>query len=160
MKILIGGTEIKVKNGYAYEYANGKRELRITVSQSEIEYAALKELLAANTGEIVLTKDDGTTQTFSGYKFTPEITDKTENGEAVFYVVIQCVAEAERRALEAIAKAEALEKELEEKALTIDAQTMAINGLNEQLLMVQMAAADLYEKSLETTEEVTESEVQ
>ena len=148
MKILIGGAEITVKKCFPYEYANGKRELRFTVSQSVIDYAALKEVLAANTGEIVLTKDDGTTQTLSGYNFTPEILDKTENEEAVFYVVIQCVAEAERRALEAKAQAAALEKTVAEQAELISTQAAAIESLNQQLLVVQLAAAELYEQSL------------
>lgn len=166
MKILIGGTEIALKKGYVYEYANGKRELRFTVSQSVIDYTALKEVLAANTGEIVLTKDDGTTETLSGFTFTPATTDKVENEEAVFYVVIQCVAEAERQALEAKAEAAALRKLAANQAESINNLLTTVENLNQQLLVVQLAAAELYEQSLpaesteETTEEVTEQEEQ
>ena len=157
MKILISGTEIAVKSCLPYEYANGKRELRITIPQSEIDYTALKEVLGANTGEIVLTKDDGTTQTFSGYTFLPEVTDKMLNEEAVFYVVIQCVAEAERRALEAKAEAAALRKTVTDQAATISGLIATIENLNQQLLVLQLAAADLYEKTLEA-EETTEDD--
>lgn len=148
MKILIGGTEITVKKCYPYEYASGKRELRFTVSQSVIDYTALKEMLAANTGEIILTKDDGATQTFSGYTFAPEILDKTENEESVFYVVIQCVAEAERQALEAKAEAAALRKLAADQAESINNLLTTVENLNQQLLVVQLAAAELYEQSL------------
>lgn len=147
MKVLISSTEITINEGYAFEYASGKRELRLTIPQANIEYAGLKELLAANTGEIVLTNDDGTTQTFSGYKFTPEITDKTENDEAVFYVVIQCVAEAERKALEAIAQV----VELSGAVIALKEENQL---LNEELLNTQLALCELYEQSF------TESEVQ
>ena len=159
MRILIGNTELTVINCYPYEYQNGKRELKIWIPQSEIEYSALKTVLnEENTGEIVLTKDDGTTQTFVGYNTTYEITDKTEQGMAVFYVVIQCVAEAERRALEAQEKAKELERLVNNQATLINDQAAAIENLSQQLLVVQLAAAELYEKSLEaeTTEEIKE----
>jgi len=129
MKILIAGAEITVKKCYPYEYANARRELRFTIPQSSIAYDNLKELLAANTGEIVLTKDDGTTQTFSGYKFTPEITDKTEDEVAIFYVVIQCVAEAERRALEAKAQVAELSTAVSDMQNKIIMQGETVVGL-------------------------------
>lgn len=163
MKILIGNTELTVKDCFPYEYQNAKRELRITIPQSEIDYSTLKTVLnEENTGEIVLTKDDGTTQTFVGYNVTYTITDKTEDGVAVFYVVIQCVAEAERRALEAKAQAVALEKVVEDQAAVIKDMAAMIENLNNQLLMVQLAAAELYEQSLpaEIPEEVTETELE
>ena len=149
MRVLIGGTELTVMNCYPHEYQSGKRELRIWIPQSEIEYSALKAVLnEENTGEIVLTKDDGTTQTLVGYNTTYEITDKTESGVAVFYVVIQCVAEAERRALEAKAEAAALEKTVADQAALIDDMAAMLENLNTQLLMVQLAAAELYEQNL------------
>ena len=161
MKILIGGTELNIKKYFPREHQNGKRWLEITILQSEVEYAALKEILAANTGEIIVTKDDGTTQTLSGYTFAPEITDKVEaDGAAVFYIVIQCVAEAERRALEAKAEAAELRKTVAEQAALISAMTAALENLNQQLLVVQLAAAELYEQNLqdEFTEELPEDE--
>lgn len=123
MQILIGGKTIEAIKGYPFEHANGKRELRITIRQSDVTYEELKEVLASNTGEIVLTKSDGTTQTLCGYKTTYEITDKTEDETAVFYVVIQCVAEAERRALEAQQKATTLENIVSEQTAVINAQS-------------------------------------
>lgn len=163
MKILISGTELNVKDCFARELANGARFLNITFLQSDISYDELDAIFAESDGKIILTKDDGNTQVFAGYSFTPEITGKTEaDGTKVFAVTVKCVAEAERQALEAKAEVEVLKKELAEKTVTIATQTLAINSLNEQLLMVQMAAADLYEKSLaaeETTEEVPAEEV-
>ena len=167
MRILISGTELNVKDCFARELASGARFLHITFLQSVINYDALKEILAANTGEIILTKDNGTTQTFSGYAFTPEIVDKTdEDGVAVFFVTVKCVAEAERQALEAKAEAAALRKVTADQAETIGNLVATIENLNQQLLVVQLAAAELYEKSLEaestegTAEELTEQEVQ
>lgn len=161
MKIQIGGIEVNVKSCAARELQNGTRFLQITFLQSEIEYAALKELLENNTGEIILTREDNTTQTFSGYKFTPEITDKVdETGEKIYFVVVKCVAEAERQALEAKAKAAELEKVTADQARTINTLTVTIESLNQQMLILQMAAAELYEKTLpaKTTEEATEEQ--
>jgi len=161
MKILISGTELNIKKYAAREQQNGKRYLEITILQNEVEYAALKEILAANTGEIIITKDDGTTQTLSGYTFTPEITDRAEaDGTAVFYIVIQCVAEAERRALEAKAEVAELRKTVAEAEALISTMTAALENLNQQLLVVQLAAAELYEQNLqdESTEELPEDE--
>lgn len=145
MKILIAGTELNVTKCFPYEAKNGKRTLEVTIPQSEIEYAALKEVLAASTGEIVLTKDDGTTQTFVGYTATYEITDKAENEVAVWYIVIQCTAEAERRAWEAQQKAAELELTVvalteanNKQAETITAQAAEIELLNNTLLEVLM----------------------
>lgn len=163
MKILISGTELNVKDCFARELASGARFLHITFLQSVINYDTLKEILAANTGEIILTKDNGVTQTFSGYAFTPEIVDKTdETGAAVFSVTVKCVAEAERQALEAKAEAVALRKLATDQAETINNLTAALENLKQQLLVVQLAAADLYEKNLaaESTEETTEEEAE
>ena len=112
MEIAIGATELSVTSCYAYQYPNGKRELRITVPQSEIMYSDLKELLKSCDGEIAMTNDSGSVQIFSGYKTTYTITDRTEeDGTEVFYAVIDCVGEAERRALEAVARAKAALKQ-------------------------------------------------
>ena len=135
MKILISNTELTATQCYAYEFANAKRELRITIPQSEIAYSDLKTILKENTGEIVLTKGDGTIQTFVGYATTYEITDKTEDDVDVFYVVIQCVAEAERRALEAQQKATVLEMVVAEQSAVIMAQSEQVSMLEETAII-------------------------
>lgn len=141
MNILINGATLQATKAFPFEHANGKRELRVTIPQSEVEYSVLKELLNANEGEIVLTKDDGTTQTFVGYKTTYEITDKTENEVAVWYVVIYCTAEAERRAWEAQQKATALEQTVAEQAMVISAQAEMIAVQTEQVAVLEEATA-------------------
>ncbi|MGN0506628.1 MAG: hypothetical protein ACI4FZ_08710 [Lachnospiraceae bacterium] len=146
MILTIGTTELTVTNCYAYQHQSGKRELRITIPQTEIEYSALKALLNANEGEIVLTKNDRKTETFCGYKTTYTITDKKENEEdeeiEVFYVVIDCVDEAVRRALEAQAKAAAATAQVAALALTVTAKEEQIADL------VENEADLLYEVSL------------
>lgn len=126
MILKIATTEIAVNDCYAYEHANGKRELKIQIPQTSISYEELKALLKGDTSEIVLTKDDGTTKTFCGYKTTFEITDKTEKGIEIFQVIMPCVAEAERRALEAQAQVVTLTKQVVEQANYISAQATEI----------------------------------
>ena len=138
MKLNINATEINVTNAYAFQHPNGKRELRITVPQSEIGYADLKELLKGDTGEIVLTKDDGSTEAFIGYHTTATLTDKTENDVEVFYIVLDCVGEAERKALEAEYRAKELEN-------LVAQQNVSINALNEQNEMLMACVLEMSE---------------
>lgn len=158
MKILINETEINVTNACAFQHPNGKRELRITVPQTEIGYTELKELLKGNTGEIVLTKDDGNTEAFLGYHTTATITDKTENDVEVFYIILDCVGEAERKALEAEYKAKEVEKQAQVLAELVEQQKQALAALNQQLLVTQLAVVEMHEAS-KAEPEVVEPEV-
>lgn len=158
MKTLtINGTELIVLGAYPYQHPNGKRELRITLSQEVIPYGDLKALLKSCDGDITL-RDDGKFETFVGYRTTASITDKVENETEVFYVVLDCVGEAERKALEAEAKAKALEETVAQQGEIITAQAGEVAMLNEQLLVVQMAAAELYEMNRPVETEPVESE--
>lgn len=141
--IKIGDMVLEVLNCYAYQYQSGKRELRMTILQEEIGYSDLKELLKSSSGEIILTDEDGNTQTFSGYKNSFTITDKTEdNGEEIFDITIDCVGEAERKALESVAKAKEIQEQADILKQTIQAQEMRIEE------MVENEADLLYELSL------------
>lgn len=160
MKTLtINGTVLRVIDAHAYQYPSGKRELRITIPQAAVSYADLKALLKGCDGDITLTKEDGTVESFVGYKTTASITDKVENEQEVFYVVLDCVGEAERKALEAEAKAKALAATVAQQGEVIIAQASQVAALNEQLLVVQMAAAELYEMNRPAQEPV-ESEAE
>lgn len=146
MEITIGATGLSVTSCYAYQHPSGKRELRITVPQSEIGYGSLKELLKSCSGEIVMTDSSGTEQTFVGYKTTYTITDKTEeDGTEVFYVILDCVGEAERRALEAVAKAKAAQEQAEALGQTMAAQEERIAEMteNEADLLYEMSLMQL-----------------
>lgn len=159
--VTINGTDLGVFEAYPYQYPNGKRELRITIPQVAIAYADLKALLKSCDGDITLTEEDGTAKSFVGYKTTASITDKVEDEQEVFYVVLDCVGEAERKALEAEAKAKALEATVAQQGEVITAQANQVAALNEQLLVVQMAAAELYEMNRPAPEpEPVESEAE
>ena len=142
MKIRIGTAALKTTGCYAYQHPNGKRELRITIPQTEIGYGELKALLKSKEGDIVLTDDNGMEQTFSGYRTTYTITDKVEDGEEVFYVVLDCVGEAERRALEAQARAAEAEAQVADLKQTVEAQERQLANA------VENEANLLYEVSL------------
>lgn len=142
MEIRIGNRALAVSGCYAYQHPSGKRELRITVPQSEIGYGSLKELLKSCDGEIVMTDGSGKEQTFAGYKTTYTITDRQEDGTEVFYVVLDCVGEAERRALEAVTKAKAAQEQAEALGQKVAAQEAQIAEMTEN------EADLLYELSL------------
>ena len=161
MKTLsINGTNLNALSVYAYQYPSGKRELRVTLPQDAIEYADLKALLKSHDGDIVLTKEDGTTETFVGYKTTASITDKVENETEVFYVVLDCVGEAERKALEAEAKAKEAEATAQALAELVEQQKQTLEALNQQLLVTQLAVVEMHEasKSEPDVVKLTESE--
>lgn len=141
MEIRIGERTLVVSGCYAYQHPNGRRELRITMPQTEIGYTELKALLKGNGGDIVL-MDNGAVQTFSGYKTTYTITDKVEDGAEVFFVTLDCVGEAERRASEAQAQAAAAEAQVADLRQTVEAQEMLLADA------VENEADLLYEVSL------------
>lgn len=91
MKIIINNTELAVNSCYPYRYNNGKLVLKIEVQQGTITHDELKTLLKENTGDIVATNDDGTQQTYSGFTYAVEITDKNE----IYAVELLCQSEAE-----------------------------------------------------------------
>lgn len=158
MKISIDTKELNVTDCYAFQHPNGKRILRITLPQSEIEYVDLIGILDNISGTIILTKDNGDIHIFAGYKTTYELTNKIVNDVKVFYIEIYCTEEAERKAAEASAKAALLEEKLTTQAQTIAMQDVYIKELNKSLLEVQLATVDLYEKNLAFEAAASENE--
>lgn len=123
MKILVGTRELTVTSCYAYRYQNGKLVLKVDVPQTEIAHDELKELIKDNTDDIVLTKDDETTETFSGFSYTLTILDKDDT----YYVEVECISETERKVAE-------LQHIVDAQNETIEEQTDVINELNDTLL--------------------------
>ena len=133
----------------------------ISIPTTAISHEELKALFTDNAEDLIVTAEDGSTETFSGYAELHSIKEDIANG---VYIVVQfCTSTALHLLNEARKQIATLELEKTELQGKVDTQATEINSLNMQLLMVQMAAADLYEKSLvteETTEEPEESEVQ
>lgn len=96
MKVLINSTELTVLNCYAYRYSSGKLVLRMEIPQTDISHDDLKILLKENTGDIVASKDDGTTETFTGFHYQVRISDsETPEGVEVHSCEIECMSETE-----------------------------------------------------------------
>lgn len=93
MTIKIGTTTLNVTECYAYRYQNGKLVLKITLPKTEIGHDDLYDLVKNNTGDVLLTNDDQSTETFSGYSYTLTIlTNDTE-----YQVEVECISETERK---------------------------------------------------------------
>lgn len=93
MTVKIGTTTINVTECYAYRYQNGKLVLKITLPKTEIGHDDLYDLVKNNTGDVLLTNDDQSTETFSGYSYTLTIlTNDTE-----YQVEVECISETERK---------------------------------------------------------------
>lgn len=128
MKITIGTTELTVTGCYAYRYQNGKLVLKIEVPQSEITHDDLKALIKGNTADIVCEKDDGTTETFSGFSYTLTILDKDDT----YFVEVECVSETERKVADML-------KVVKAQNETIEGQEQVIGELNDTILELLMA---------------------
>ena len=138
MNILIGGTNLEIMECTPYQHPNGKRELRIKLPQENIGYYELIDVLDGDTSKIIVTKNDEATSTYSGYETTYEVTSKEENEVKIWYVVMFCVAEAERRASEAKEQTIALENIVARQNEIIEAQNEEILLLNDTLLEMLM----------------------
>lgn len=128
----------------------------IVIPTTAISFDDLKALFTNNQHDLIVTEEDGSTTTYSGYA---ELEEAKENLKKGVYTVIQvCTSEAIHLLNEARKQIEALELEKAELQNEVKVQAKAIIDLNQQLLYVQLAAAELYEKSLEVenAEEVTE----
>ena len=78
MKILVSGTTLNVNSAYAKrDNETGIITLYVIVPYSEMDYISLKALFNDNTEDIVATKDDGSSETFSGF-VKPKVTDDDE----------------------------------------------------------------------------------
>lgn len=164
MKLFINGTEINVMDAHTYEHPNGRRELDVTVPKDEITFAELEELFERSettSSNIVVTRDDGSTEAFIGYGTrNPQITskyvkDRDGNEVKVYVVTTYCVSEMERKALEAEYKAKEAEKQAQTLAELVEQQKQALAALNEQLLVTQLAVVEMHEAS-KAAPEVTE----
>lgn len=139
MKVLINLSELTVLNCYAYRYSNGKLVLRIEIPQSDISHDDLKTLLKENAGDIIAIKDDGTTETFTGFHYQVRISDsETPEGVEIHSCEIECVSENEFQIgilQRTVAQQNAV---IESQNQTINAQASEIALLNDTLLEVLM----------------------
>lgn len=134
MKITVGTTELTVTGCYAYRYQNGKLVLKIEVPQTEITHDSLKALIKGNTGDIVCEKDDGTTETFSGFVYTLTILDKDET----YFVEVECVSETERKLANLQNAVTSQNETIATQNETIAAQEQVIGELNDTILELLM----------------------
>ena len=80
MNVLVNGTTL---NGKAYaERDNGMIICTVIVPQTEKDYANVKALFKGNTEDIIYTKEDGSTELFSGFTYKNTV-DDDENGQYI-----------------------------------------------------------------------------
>lgn len=82
MNVLVNGTTLKAKTYAERDTVTGIITCTIIVPQSEMDYADLKALFKGNTEDIVYTKDDGSTELFSGFTYS-HIVDDDANGQYI-----------------------------------------------------------------------------
>lgn len=137
MKLSIGNTELTVKNCYALRYQNGKLVLKIEVGQEAIGHDDLKALLKNNTGDIILTKDDESTETFSGFGYTVQILDRDD----VYECELECTSESTYQIGRLKMKNEELEKAVTAHGKTITEQAKVISEQTEQVESLEESSA-------------------
>lgn len=83
MNVLVNGITLNVTNAYAErDTVSGIITCNVIVPQSEMDYADVKALFKGNTEDIVCTKDDESTELFSGFVFA-SILDDDANGQYI-----------------------------------------------------------------------------
>lgn len=83
MNVLVNGTTLNVTNAYAErDTVTGIITCTIIVPQTEMDYADVKALFKGNTEDIIYTKEDESTELFSGFTYK-NILDDDENGQYV-----------------------------------------------------------------------------
>lgn len=83
MNVLVNGATLNVSNAYAErDTVTGIITCTVIVPQSEMDYADLKAVFKGNTGDIIYTKEDKSTELFSGFIYS-HIVDDDENVQLV-----------------------------------------------------------------------------
>lgn len=83
MNVLVNGITLNVTNAYAErDTVTGIITCTVIVPQSEMDYADLKALFKGNTEDIIYTKEDESTELFSGFTYS-HMVDDDENGQYV-----------------------------------------------------------------------------
>ena len=161
MYILVNEKQIEITSHKVKRFTNdGHLLLTVFIPKENMTgngMDALCDDIEENAPAITVYESDGEiVQTMTGFKIKPTFR-RTEDGTA-WELNIENASELEYQYGRLQDRAAALEKLNKEQAQLISKQAAAIDNLNSQLLVVQLAAAELYEKSLqaEATEETTE----
>lgn len=164
MYILVNEQKIEITSQTVKRY-NSDGHLLLTVllpkeSKTADEMDALCDYIAENAPVIaVYDENDEKVQSMEGFKLQP-IFNRSKDGVS-WELNIENASELEYQYGLLRDRTASLEQANADQAKVISDQAAVIENLNTQLLMVQLAAAELYEKSLEAeevTEETTEPE--
>ena len=83
MNVLVNGTTLNITNAYAErDTVTGIITCTVIVPQTEMDYADVKVLFKSNTEDIIYTKEDESTELFSGFTYK-NILDDDENGQYI-----------------------------------------------------------------------------
>lgn len=82
MNVLVNGTTLKAKAYAERDTVTGIITCTVIVPQSEMDYADLKALFKGNTEDIIYTKEDESTELFSGFTYS-HMVDDDENGQYI-----------------------------------------------------------------------------
>lgn len=164
MHILVNDQQIAIISKSVKRFnSDGHLLLTVFITKTEKTGNELDELcdyINANAPDIFVCDNSGAKEeTLTGFRLKARF-GRNEDGTA-WKLEIENSSELEYQYGRLLDRAEALETLAKEQAETIQTQTAFIENLNQQLLVVQMAAADLYEKNMaaESLEEnIDESE--
>ena len=82
MNVLVNGITLNAKAYAERDQVTGIITCTVIVPQNEMDYADLKALFKGNTEDIIYTKEDGSTELFSGFTYS-HIVDDDENGQHI-----------------------------------------------------------------------------
>lgn len=154
MKLTVNKTTLEVSNAYTERDENGSLTAVIEVPYDSMDFTNLKLLFMSNEGIITKELDDGSTESWDGFKY---LTPPVDTGE-LYRITLSGEEEAYQ-----IERTRHLEKQLSEKEASISQMENTLAEKEKEIADLAEAYADmLYSSSMkelaETTTEV-ESEV-
>lgn len=167
MYVLVNEQRIDIKS-YKVKRINTDGHLLLTVfiakeTKTGNELDELCDYIELATPKLFVYDDASEkVETLTGFRLKARF-GRNEDGTA-WKLEIENSSELEYQYGLLLDRAEALENQNKEQAATIQTQAATISSLNQQLLVLQLAAADLYEKNLKVdatetpVEETTEGE--
>lgn len=149
MKILIGTTELEVKECAPLRKPNGEVTLRITADKSRIGFDDFVTLLKENTADIQKLDDSGAViDIYSGFHYSVKMS--YDSAKETYTAEVVCQSEAEFQN-------GILKKQIAEQNILIEALQNTIEAQNTELLNTQLATCALYE-TIQSMSAATESE--
>lgn len=147
MRLIVAETEVKVNNAYTKRDERGNLSAVIEVPYESMDFTALKQLFMSNDGVITKELDDGSTESWDGFRY---VNPPVDTGK-LYRIVLSGEEETYQ-----IERTRHLEKTLADRENKVQNLETALSEKEEEIASLAEAYADmLYEAALKELELMT-----